>query len=125
MSNLGNRLAEAGQRAETLDAELEAVEIRRRLADPATGNPAAHEPDLATSLTVRAWVLLNTQQDLSSALRATSEAVEIYRKLIAVMADQFLSPLRVVLNLQAEVLVSLGRVQDARTVRDWLVAKPG
>lgn len=124
LSNLGSHLAEAGRRAEALEAAEEAVEIRRRLADPATGNPTAYEPDLASSLTVWAWVLLNTQQDLSSALRATSEAAEIYRKVIAVMADRFLSPLRVVLNLQAEVLLSLGRVQDAKTIRDWLVANP-
>ncbi|MFE1874975.1 hypothetical protein ACFW9N_29520 [Streptomyces sp. NPDC059496] len=97
--------------------------IRRRLADPVTGNPTAYEPDLAASLTVWAWIL-SMQQDLFRALRATSEAVEIYRKLVALAPRRFTQPLRAVIRLQADVLDGLGRIQDAQTVRDWLAANP-
>ncbi|MFJ9690511.1 hypothetical protein ACIRRX_33120, partial [Streptomyces bacillaris] len=111
-------------RAEALKATEQAVEIRRRLA---ADNPAAHEPDLATSLSVWASVRLRGQHDLSGALQATSEAVEIYRRLISVRPHDlhFLSPLRAVLSLQVRVLLGLGRLQDAQTIRDWLKVNPG
>ena len=47
LSNLGNRLGEAGRREEALAAEQEAVAIRRELAE---ASPAAYLPDLAASL---------------------------------------------------------------------------
>ncbi len=47
LNNLSVRLGDVGDRRGALDAIKEAVEIRRRLA---AANPAAFEPDLATSL---------------------------------------------------------------------------
>jgi len=101
------------------------VAIRRRLADPETGDPAAHEPDLAVALTAWAALLRGSQQDLDAALRASGEVVEIYRRLIAATPARFPAPLRGVLRLQADILVGLGRHQDARVVPDWLARNPG
>ncbi|WP_405706041.1 tetratricopeptide repeat protein [Streptomyces sp. NBC_00069] len=126
LSSLGIRLSEVGRWGEALEAELEAVEIRRRLADPVTGQPAAaHEPDLAHSLYVWAALLFWGQQ-ISGALQATNEAVEIYRKLMSARPAQhlILSPLRAVLSLQAEILDGLGRFQEAKAIRVWLAANP-
>ncbi|WP_237492980.1 tetratricopeptide repeat protein [Streptomyces sp. YIM 132580] len=124
LSNLGGFLSEVRRPADALPPTEQAVEIRRRLAKD---NPAAHEPELATSLSVWASVRFGEQHDLSGALQATSEAVEIYRRLISVRPDDlhFLSPLRAVLSLQVRVLLSLGRLQDAQTIRDWLALNPG
>ncbi|MDH2394172.1 tetratricopeptide repeat protein, partial [Streptomyces sp. HNM0663] len=119
LSNLGNRLSEVGRRDEALTATQEAVEIRRRLA---AGNPAAYEPDLARSLTAWAWVRHEAQQDLPGALRATGEAVEIYRRLVAAVPAWFLSPLRAVLALQADLLLRLGRLREASDIQVWLAA---
>jgi flagellar basal body P-ring protein FlgI len=79
LTNLSNRLAEAGRRPAGLAAIEQAVEIRRRLA---AGNPAAYEPDLALSLN-------NLSNRLAEAgrrpagLAAIEQAVEIRRRLAA------------------------------------------
>ncbi|MEU5757029.1 hypothetical protein ABZ775_33555, partial [Streptomyces sp. NPDC047829] len=57
--------------------EQEAVEIRRRLAQD---NPAAHEPNLATSLTNLSVRLAKAGRH-GDALTTTAEAVKIYRRL--------------------------------------------
>ncbi|MFC8407389.1 hypothetical protein ACFUG9_27915, partial [Streptomyces griseoincarnatus] len=121
LSNLGIQLSEAGRRSEALTATEEAVEIYRRLA---ADNPAAYEPDLARSLTNWAWVRYEAQQDPSGALRATGEAVEIYRWLVTAVPAQFLSPLRDVLGLQADLLIRLGRMREAEAIRRWLRENP-
>ncbi|WP_327713284.1 tetratricopeptide repeat protein (plasmid) [Streptomyces sp. NBC_00464] len=124
LSNLGDDLSKLGRWAEAMTAIERAVRMYRRLA---AGNPGAYEPNLAISLYVLASVRFRGEQDLSGALRATSEAVEIYRRLIPMRSHPllFLSPLREVLSLQVEVLIGLGRLQDAQTVRDWLAANRG
>ncbi|MFE1920985.1 tetratricopeptide repeat protein [Streptomyces asoensis] len=123
LSNLGEDLSAVGRRSEALTAGQEAVDIYRRLA---SANPAAHEPDLAASLTNWACVRHEARQDPSGALRATGEAVEIYRRLMTSAPARFLSPLRFVLGLQADLLVRLGRVREAREIRTWLAANtPG
>ncbi|MEU6992787.1 tetratricopeptide repeat protein [Streptomyces sp. NPDC046465] len=123
LTNLGPLLSKGGRHDEALTTAAQAVEIYRRLAGD---NPAAHEPNLANSLHAWAAVQFEERQSLSGALRATSEAVEIHRRLMSASSHQplFLSRLRVVLGLQAQLLVSLGRLRDARTVRDWLTANP-
>ncbi|MCC0093236.1 tetratricopeptide repeat protein [Streptomyces flavotricini] len=119
LTNLGGRLSQAGRLDEALAAEQEAVGIYRRLAQ---ADPAAFEPDLAHSLTVWA-VLLTDGSDLSLALSLTGEAVECYRHHIATMP--FLLPqFHMVLDLQAFLLESLGRPQDAAVIRRWLEENP-
>ncbi|MFC7897528.1 tetratricopeptide repeat protein, partial [Streptomyces sp. NPDC057381] len=103
LSNLGNRLAEAGRHDEALTTTEEAVEIRRRLAQD---NPAAYEPNLATSLTVLA-MLLAAKSDLYEALRATEEAVDLYNRHVAT-APPLLPRLHAVMGLQANLLERLG-----------------
>ncbi|MZD58735.1 tetratricopeptide repeat protein, partial [Streptomyces sp. SID5606] len=119
LSNLGNRLTQAGRHAEALTAAEEAVEIRRRLAQD---NPAAYEPNLAMSLTVLA-VLLAAKSDLYEALRATEEAADLYRRHVAT-APPMLPRLHAVLGLQADVLEGLGLQEEAATVRGWLRDNP-
>ncbi|MCX4826090.1 tetratricopeptide repeat protein [Streptomyces sp. NBC_01142] len=121
LSNLGALLSAVERCKEALTAAQEAVDVYRRLA---ADNPAANEPDLARSLTVWAWVRYEAKQDPSGALRATGEAVEIYRRLVTAAPAQFLSPLRSVLGLQADLLLRLGRVREARDIRTWLAANP-
>ncbi|MFI1155005.1 tetratricopeptide repeat protein [Streptomyces sp. NPDC020817] len=119
LTNLGGWLSQAGRLDEALAAEQEAVGIYRRLAQ---ADPAAFEPDLAHSLTVWA-VLLTDGSDLSLALSLTGEAVECYRHHIATMP--FLLPqFHMVLDLQAFLLESLGRPQDAAVIRRWLEENP-
>lgn len=117
LSNLGVRLSEVGRGDECLAYSEEALEIRRRLA---ADNPAVYESDLATSLYAWAWIRFEEKQDLSGALRATGEAVELYRKLVAATPTQFASTLRAVLRLQANLLLGLGRIREAGQVREWL-----
>ncbi|WP_405532952.1 hypothetical protein OG592_37175 [Streptomyces avidinii] len=102
----------------------EALKIRRRLTDPDAGNPAAYESDLANSLSNLCKHLWDAGRR-GEALEATAEAVEIYRRLIAMEPARFTSGLRTELSLQAQVLLGLGRVQDAQAVRAWLAANPG
>lgn len=123
LSNLGGLLSEVGRHKEALIPAQEAVQIYRRLA---ADNPTTHDPDLATSLTNWAWLRFEAQQDASGALQATGEAVEIYRRLVTAVPAQFLPPLRNVLRLQADLLLRLGRMQEARDIRSWLAANaPG
>ncbi|WNZ10059.1 hypothetical protein [Streptomyces sp. 11x1] len=88
----------------------------------AEGNPAAYEPDLATSLAVFA-MLLAAEGDLSVALRATGEAVELYRSHV-VSAPSVLPRLHALLGLQADLLDGLGREAEAEAVRRWLGENP-
>ncbi|MFE9336926.1 hypothetical protein, partial [Streptomyces sp. NPDC007063] len=78
--------------------------------------------DLARSLTVWALAGYEGRQDLRGALRATGEAVEIYRRLVTATPARFLSQLRYVLGLQANLLSKLGRPVEARDIRNWLAA---
>ncbi|UQX03395.1 tetratricopeptide repeat protein [Streptomyces sp. RerS4] len=119
LNNLGSRLSQVGRWEEALTATEEAVEIRRRLA---AGDPTAHEPDLALSLSAWAAVRYDARQDMPEALRATVDAVEIYSRLVPAMPALFISPLRKVVSLQADLLWSLGHQREAGAVRAWLAA---
>ncbi|MEU6663969.1 hypothetical protein [Streptomyces sp. NPDC046821] len=119
LNSHGLHLWGLGRRGEALTAAEEAIEVYRR---PATVNPAAYEFYLAGSLTAWALVRYEARQDLAGALRATGEAVEIFGRLVAAAPEQFLSPLRDVLDLQADLLTSIGRPQEARAIRAWLAA---
>ncbi|MYZ38062.1 tetratricopeptide repeat protein [Streptomyces sp. SID4917] len=119
LSNLSNRLSQAGRRGEALSASEQAVEIRRRLA---ADNPAFYEPYLARSLTILG-VRLAEAGDPSTALQVTGEAVNLYRSLVATMPS-LLPGGHEVLGLQVVLLESLGRSEDADAVRNWLRAHP-
>ncbi|MFK4100856.1 tetratricopeptide repeat protein [Streptomyces sp. NPDC019531] len=119
LSNLGFFLTEVGRWEEALTVTQEAVVVYRRLA---ADNPSAHELNLATSLCNWARVRYEAQQDLPGALRATAEVVEIYRRLVTVAPERFLSPLYSVLDLRADVLLRLGRWREAREIQAWLNA---
>lgn len=119
LSNLGSLLYEAGRRREALSVLAEAVAVSRRLA---LGNPAAYEPVLARSLFAWAQVSHAARQGASAALRATAEAVEIYRRHAAAGLGRFPVPLGSVLDLQARLLLGLGRPREAEAIRRWIEA---
>ncbi|MEU0003400.1 tetratricopeptide repeat protein [Streptomyces sp. NPDC006314] len=119
LSNLGTALFRVGRREEALATTQEAVEMFRRLT---AANPAAYGPGFATALYVWAAARYETRQNLAEALRATGEAVETYRKLVSAAPARFLSPLVNVLNLQADLLLGLGRLREAQSIRGWLAA---
>ncbi|MEU4995685.1 hypothetical protein [Streptomyces sp. NPDC021622] len=88
----------------------EAIAIRRRLA---ADNPDAYEPDLATSLWATAWVLVSGPEDLSRALEAAAESVEIFTKLAERMPAAYQARLRAAKGTRNEVLKAMGRAQQA------------
>jgi hypothetical protein len=93
LTNLANRLSDAGDGAGALAAIREAVDIYRRRAQD---NPARFAPDLAASLNHLA-LRLDDARDGDGAMAAISEAVGIYRRLAqdnpARFAPEFVSSL--------------------------------
>ncbi|MFD0159966.1 hypothetical protein ACFVHJ_24495, partial [Streptomyces sp. NPDC127139] len=109
----------AGRHGEALTTTEQAGEIWRRLAQD---NPAAYEPNLATSLTVLA-MLLAAKSDLYEALRATEEAVALCYRHVAT-APHLLLRLHAVMGLQADLLERQGLQEESETVRRWLRENP-
>ena len=111
LNNLSIRLAEAGRRDEALTASQDAVDIHRRLA---AANPAAYEPDLATSLN-------NLSVDLADAgrrdeaLTAIQDAVEIRRRLAAANPAAYEPDLATSLNNLSIQLADAGRRDEGLT----------
>ncbi|MDT3400300.1 hypothetical protein RKE29_27425, partial [Streptomyces sp. B1866] len=103
-----------GRREEGLAAIEEAVTIRRRLA---AANPAAHEPDLATSLWVSANLRAGEDSELLRALRDVREAVVLFRTRAEQTPAVFLARLHTALGVQADVLDDLGRTAEAQEIR--------
>ncbi|WP_331727661.1 tetratricopeptide repeat protein [Streptomyces sp. NBC_01176] len=114
LHNLGPHLAAAGQLGQALIVTEEVVGIRRRLART---NPAAYEPNLARSLATFARVRVEGGQDLPAALEAVQESAEIFRRLTQALPLAFDDRLRVVLDIQADILDQLGRTEEATRIR--------
>ena len=112
-------MPDAGRRDEGLTAIQDAVQVYRRLA---AENPAAYEPDLATPLTVFA-TLLAVGGDPYGALRATGDAVELFRSHVAAMPS-ILSRLSAVLGLQADLLERLATATAPYAAPDGSLAIP-
>ncbi|MGH3991959.1 MAG: tetratricopeptide repeat protein, partial [Pseudonocardiaceae bacterium] len=108
-SVLGYRLSHAGQREQALAATVEAVEIRRRLAQT---NPAAFEPDLASALNNLGAMLSNLGRR-EEALAATVEAADVYRRLAQTNPAAFEPDLAMALNNLGMMLSNLGRREEA------------
>ncbi|MFB6690065.1 tetratricopeptide repeat protein, partial [Streptomyces virginiae] len=117
LSNLGNRLAEEGRRAEALTASEQAVEIRRRLADR---NPAAHEPDLARSLS-NLGNRLSEEGRRAEALTAEQQAVEIRRRLADRNPAAYEPDLAGSLSNLGNRLAEEGRRAEALTISEQAV----
>ncbi len=111
LSNLGNRLSQAGRRDEALTATTEAVTTYRQLADT---NPAAHLPDLAASLN-NLGVRLSQAGRRDEALTATTEAVTTYRQLADTNPAAYLPDLAASLNNLGVRLSEAGRRDEALT----------
>jgi tetratricopeptide (TPR) repeat protein len=119
LSSLGMPLAMAGRWGEALTSTEKAVKIYRRLAETA---PARYEPDLARSLHAWAWARSEGRQHLSMALQATGEAVQLYGKYLAGMPARIGPDLHAALEVQADLLLSLGRLGEAGEIHRWLAA---
>ncbi len=109
LNNYGLRLGDTGRREAALEATLEAVALRRRLA---AARPDAFEPDLAMSLN-NLGIRHDALGDREAALAATLEAVAIRRRLAAARPDAFNSDLANSLWSLARVLAGMGRHADA------------
>ena len=84
-ADVSDRLAvlfsELGRPHDALAPAQESVTLRRRLADPTTGNPDRHTPDLAASLNNLA-VLFSELGRPHDALAPAQEYVTLYRRLV-------------------------------------------
>ena len=116
LHNLGIRLSELGRRDEALAAAGEAVEIRRRLAQ---ADPATYEPGLAASLHNLGIRLSDLGRQIE-AMGALKESITIYRRWVMKTANGFARDFHSVLDTAANVLVALGRDDDAATIRSLL-----
>ena len=103
------RLADVGRHEEALEANREAVKIRRGLAEV---RPDAFRPDVAASLNNLASGLaaVGRRED---ALEAIREAVEMYRGLAEAQSDAFRPNLAASLNNLSNGLAAVGRRGDA------------
>ena len=109
LSNLSVRLTNLGQREEALDTDLQALAIRRQLAE---ARPDDLLPDLAASLNNVSVSLADLGRQ-EEALDATQEAVTIHRSLAEARPDAVLPYLATSLNNLANRLSELGRQEEA------------
>ena len=115
LSNLANRLSEAGQREQALETAREAVTHYRQLAQD---DPAAYLPDLAGSLNNLANRLSEAGQR-EQALETAREAVTHYRQLAQDDPAAHLPDLAGSLNNLASFLSQVGqREQALETARE-------
>ena len=109
LSNLGVRLAEAGQRQAALAPAREAAGTYRQLA---AANPDAYLPGLAMSLNnLGIWLAEAGQRQ--AAVAPAREAVTIRRQLAAANPDAYLPDLTTSLNNLGERLAATGQRQAA------------
>ncbi|MFI0923379.1 tetratricopeptide repeat protein [Streptomyces sp. NPDC021012] len=117
LSNLSNRLTEAGRRAEALAAAEQAVEIYRRLT---AADSAAYEPRLAASLSNLGLDLPEAGRHVE-ALAAAEQAVEIYRRLTAADLATYEPRLAASLSNLSIRLSVAGRGTEALTAAEQAV----
>ncbi len=106
---LGMRLSSVGRREDALGASLEAVDIRRALAND---RPDAFSADLASSLNNLAIRFSNLGWR-DDALTVAQEAVDMYRALVENRSDDFLPDLAGSLNNLGAMFFDLGRREEA------------
>ncbi|MEW6261637.1 MAG: tetratricopeptide repeat protein [Thermodesulfobacteriota bacterium] len=115
--NLGGHLATLGRREESLSAAERAVEIRERLA---RSNPAAYEPDLASSLNNlgNRYSALGRREE---ALSAAERAMEIYERLSGANPAAYEPDLASSLNNLGNLYSALGRREEALSAAERAV----
>jgi tetratricopeptide (TPR) repeat protein len=106
-----------GYRDKALASDEEAVAIWRRLAE---ANPAAYEPDLATSLRGYAWVCVKCGVNLPEALAAMDESIDLYQSLAERRPELFADDLLSAWYTCVDVLHALGRSDEAAALRRHL-----
>ncbi|MEX1363781.1 MAG: tetratricopeptide repeat protein [Nannocystaceae bacterium] len=111
LNNLGVMHNALGRREDALASTLEAVAIRRTLAEL---RPDAFLPDLASSLS-NLGVVQDALGRREGALAATLEAVNLYRTLAEQRPDAFLPDLAASLNNLGMMQSALGCREDALT----------
>ena len=109
LTNLGVRLAGAGQRQAALAPAQEAVTIRRQLAE---ANPDAYLPGLAAALN-NLGIRLAEAGQRQAALAPAQEAVTIRRQLAAANPDAYLPGLAAALDNLGNQLAGAGQRQAA------------
>ncbi|MFE3205842.1 tetratricopeptide repeat protein [Embleya sp. NPDC059237] len=107
-TTLANRYANAGLHRQALTADEHALDICRRLA---RANPAAHEPDLATSLnnlSIRFGAVGRREEGLA----AGEEAAEVYRRLTRANPAAYEADLAASLNTLSNRFAEVGRREE-------------
>jgi tetratricopeptide (TPR) repeat protein len=122
VNNCGMMLGLLERWEEALAATVEAVEICRQQAN---ANPAAFEPKLARHLVHLARLRVTGDIELPQALQAAREAVTIYELLAQRLSQKFAADLYDANGTLADVLDVLGRIEDARQIRDRHAKAPG
>jgi tetratricopeptide (TPR) repeat protein len=110
LTNLANRLSDAGRHDESLAVNDEATAIQRRLAEEDSED---NLPGLAKILNNRSAVLSNLGQ-YDAALRASQESVRIRRQLVAANRDSYVPGLAASLMNLALRFLDVGRPRDGR-----------
>ncbi|GHC77761.1 tetratricopeptide repeat protein [Streptomyces violaceochromogenes] len=115
LSNLGFQLVNSGDGQAALNVSQEAVLCYRRLAEA----NEAFAPDLGRSLLSYAWVRLTLRKEVTSGLSAAKESFTRYRSLAEDLPEAFEPYLPVTLTMVADLLFTLGREDEAATLRQF------
>ncbi|MFJ4777919.1 tetratricopeptide repeat protein [Streptomyces sp. NPDC088762] len=110
LTSLGTYLLGAGRPEEAAAPAQEAVEVYRRMART---NPATYEADLATALlTYALGQKSGGNGELTSALAAVTESLDIYGRLPPAQSREYAHLLRTARAVKADILDGLGRVGE-------------
>ncbi|MEV4481760.1 tetratricopeptide repeat protein [Micromonospora coxensis] len=119
LTNIGSSLFELGHRERALAPAEENVAIQRRLAE---AHPDAYLPDLAMSLWAYATVCVDVKHNLSEALKAITEATQLYGSLAKHLPQKFAGQALSAYRTLADVLEAIGRRDEADGLRQQLNA---
>lgn len=119
LTSVGSSLFAMGRREQAIAPAQEIVAIRRRLAGT---NPDVHLPDLAMSLWTYATVCADVKQNLPEALKAITEATQLYGSLAKRVPQKFAGQALSAYRTLADVLEGLGRRDEADGLRQQLDA---
>ncbi|MCA2220018.1 tetratricopeptide repeat protein [Nonomuraea aurantiaca] len=129
LNNLAVHLRATGDHAAALEIVLDAIDLRRRLADH---QPDAYLPDLASTLNTKALLLEDIDRK-EEAAEAAAETIEIYRRLAMHRPEVFLSDLAMALNNGAIISAPVGLTaeslamaeESATLYRELAIRDPG
>ncbi|MEV1012516.1 tetratricopeptide repeat protein [Micromonospora sp. NPDC049801] len=117
LTSVGSILFALGRRERAIAPAEEIVAVRRQLAET---NRDTHLPDLAMSLWTYATVCADAKQNLPEALKAITEATQLYGSLAKRMPQKFAGQALSAYRTLADVLEGVGRRDEANGLRQQL-----